>query len=254
MADDINLLVEYDTADKESWAYSLEITKIFVTAGIKNIQRRGNTFVGDIIFGVHMGSSFPHMNVSFIAGVFKKAQILVQVNKGTPIGGSLPLNGIVPNLYVFVGPKPLPAFEEWMTFNAERSIAPQSANDAFQRAAEVEERTAGRRLTAEQARIISEAMKGGTTVSMTHAGDDPEAFSFAGDIKSALEASGASVTLSPASWQGQVVTGLWVTPREGDSGEAERLMKALSSAGLTFTKPSVTAKELRMHVGHKPPE
>jgi hypothetical protein len=117
MADDIDLLVEYDNSDKEAWAYSLELTKIFVTSGVTKIRRIGNSFPGEIVFGVHMSAS-PEMNVSFIAEAFKKGKIIVQVNRGHDLSTHLLRNVVPPNLYIFVGQKPLTAFEEWVTFNA----------------------------------------------------------------------------------------------------------------------------------------
>jgi len=126
MAADLDLLVEYDNSDKESWAYSLEITKVFVTAGVTKIRRIGNSFPGEIVFGIHMWAS-PGVNVAFIASEFGKAHVIAQVNKGKDLSTHLSRSEVPPNLYVFVGPKPLPAFEDWVKFNAERSIAPQSS-------------------------------------------------------------------------------------------------------------------------------
>jgi len=38
---DVDLLVGYEGTDSESWSYSFEISKIFVTAGISNFRRTG---------------------------------------------------------------------------------------------------------------------------------------------------------------------------------------------------------------------
>jgi hypothetical protein len=119
MADEIDLLVEYERADPESWAYSLELTKVFVAGGVKKIRRVGNSYVPDLVFGIHMAAS-SLINFSFIAGEFSKAKISAQIDK-MDLSTHLSRAEAPPNLYVFVGPKPLPAFEEWVEFNATRS-------------------------------------------------------------------------------------------------------------------------------------
>lgn len=255
MADDIDVLVEYDTSDKESWAYSLEITKVFVAAGVTKIRRTGNSFIGEIIFGIHMSASAP-INLAFISNSFAKSQISVQITKTMDLSTHLPRNEVAPNLYVFVGPKPLPAFEEWVEFNAaqSRGVDPQkSANEAFRRATEVEERTAERRLTAEQGNAIAEAMNEyPTNILVSHMANDPESASYASEIKAALEAGGATVALWPTTFNGHIVRGLYIHAREGDSGEADRLMNALVGAGLPVTRSPATSNLLRLLVGHKP--
>jgi hypothetical protein len=252
---EIDLLIEYQNLDAESWSYSVELANVFGKAGIAKIRHRANFHVGFITFGVLVRGASGENAVRIVREFTKVGIPMHATDKDmADLSMRVPRNEVVPNLYVFVGSKPPALLGGWdIATAADRADPPQSANEAFQQASEVEKRTAERRLTAEQARTIAKGMKGHATVWMTHAESDLEAFSFASDIRQALETSGASVTLWPASFSGHVVTGLWLTPREGDSDEAERLMKALVAAGISFTKSSATANAVRLHVGHKPP-
>src|SRR6202035_4433520 len=93
------------------------------TAGVTKLARIGTARVGATPFGLIM-SATSDVNARFIAAEFAKAKIPVHLSKNALIPAVDLPGGSIANLHMYVGPKPPPAFEEWVAFNANKSIEP----------------------------------------------------------------------------------------------------------------------------------
>ncbi len=104
-ADNINLLVEYQNFDAEAFMLSRELIRVFARAGATKIRWRPNAFTLDPVFGLHWATSDPNINVGLLRATLPAgAGLLISVDPATHLKGANPAP--VPNLYVFVGPKP----------------------------------------------------------------------------------------------------------------------------------------------------
>jgi hypothetical protein len=97
----IDVLIEYQSGDPESYYFALDIIKIFKESGVKKIRCIPNSYPVASVFGLHIAND-PELDVSAIKEAF------------SIIGGSffikdlskhLPSNNHPPNLYIFVAPK-----------------------------------------------------------------------------------------------------------------------------------------------------
>jgi hypothetical protein len=115
MADSLDVLIEYQIGDAEAFSYGREIREAFIDAGTTKIREGSNSYLVTIVFGVHLSSS-EEINASFIVSVLNKAGVQVTLYKYN-LSTHLPRNEVVPNLYIFVAPKPPPPL--WRVSNAD---------------------------------------------------------------------------------------------------------------------------------------
>lgn len=100
----IDLIVEYQYGDEESFVYARDIVTTFV--GLAVIRSEPNTFVGVPTFGLFVAAAAP-IDIEVIAKAFDDAGIeFSRMHKD--LSAHLPRNEKPPNLYIFVGLKPPP--------------------------------------------------------------------------------------------------------------------------------------------------
>ena len=106
MTSDLNVRIEWERSDPESFSYAFDLHKIFIDAGVEKVSGEGNSWIGWQKFGLYVAAS-PAVNLSPIKEAFEKADI--HLNDGNTPSGFPTTAGI----YIFVAPKTPLHFEEF---------------------------------------------------------------------------------------------------------------------------------------------
>lgn len=104
---EIDLLVEYERGDPESFGYAREIAWLFQSAGVTRIRADANQYLVPGIFGIHIAAA-PEIDVSDIIEAFSTVGIELIVEH-KDLSRHFSSNIKAPNLYIFVAPK-IPPF------------------------------------------------------------------------------------------------------------------------------------------------
>jgi hypothetical protein len=105
-APSFDVLIEFERADPEAFAYAYEIAKIFAESGVNEMRAAPNTYLSGPVFGLLIATA-PDVDATVIMDAFAQARIpLTRCNKN--LSEHLPPNNVAPNLYIFVGVKPPP--------------------------------------------------------------------------------------------------------------------------------------------------
>jgi hypothetical protein len=100
----IDLLIEHQYGDTEAFVYARDLAATFWN--VAKVRSIPNSFVGMTAFGLFVAAS-PSMDIEVIAQALTDAGIAFS-RMHNDLSTHLPRNEPVPNLYIFVAPKPPP--------------------------------------------------------------------------------------------------------------------------------------------------
>lgn len=110
-ASTLDVLIQHEHGDTEACSYALDIAHALLNAGVEKEKVRfgANSFIGQTVFGVATALSMDCNTL--VLDIFRQAGVPLKIIYPTT-DGILPHNERQPNWYIFVGPKPLPPYEE----------------------------------------------------------------------------------------------------------------------------------------------
>jgi hypothetical protein len=106
---EIDLIVECEYSDPESFVYARQIAWAFEQAGVTKIRAGANTILSPGVFGVSI-SAAPQTDLLSVIDAFAAADIEL-VSRDINLSRQFSHRPPAPNLYLFVAPKPPPAFD-----------------------------------------------------------------------------------------------------------------------------------------------
>jgi hypothetical protein len=106
---EIDLIVECEYSDPESFLYARQIAWAFEQAGVTKIRAGANTILSPGVFGVSI-SAAPQTDLLSVIDAFAAADIEL-VSRDIDLSRQFSHRPPAPNLYLFVAPKPPPAFD-----------------------------------------------------------------------------------------------------------------------------------------------
>lgn len=127
IVDSLDVLIEYEASDRESYAYSVEFWTIFSQAGAK-VRFSPNSYPLSNMFGVFL-SAEGGVGGGFVASQFAKAKVTLWV-QNKDLSTHLSNDEDPPNLYIFVAPRPPPFITD--PIDKRGSVAPAMADPGQQ--------------------------------------------------------------------------------------------------------------------------
>jgi hypothetical protein len=108
----LDIQLEHERGDAETYSYALEIAGAFFESGIKQIRFDANSWLQSGSFGLAI-STGTELTPSPVIDAFARAGMSPQ-HFANDISRARPASAPPPNLYIFVAPKPPPPLPEWL--------------------------------------------------------------------------------------------------------------------------------------------
>jgi hypothetical protein len=107
-ASSLVIKIEHQTGDPEAHCFANDIGKALADAGVRNISLGPNEYPHHSYYGLLIAHAMA-LDISLIEGAFRDCGVAIDRRQKDLAQPTLVINGLSPNLYVFVGMKPWPS-------------------------------------------------------------------------------------------------------------------------------------------------